>query len=143
MIKYEFASPEWFRAVHSLVVQAVESAGDLSGSDWSVCETFTNMPSHLQQGSDSTTAWHYFLRDGEISFGFGANEDVKFSATIDWAVGQELATLYIGGDEKVQADMEAKVLEAITSGRASIVGSRDDRPENLPNFHDALALITR
>ena len=142
-IKHEFASPGWFTALHAMLHQAVNAAGDLAGVRWSTCEVFTNLPSHLPQGRDGSIAWHYYLQDGDILFGFGERDDVRFRAELDYGVACELAVVRVDGDPEKQQFMERKLMAAVRDGKGRIQGSRDERPEQLADFHDAIAAITR
>ena len=142
-VKHEFASPGWFTALHAMLHQVVNAAGDLAGAQWSMCEVFTNLPSHLPQGRDGSIAWHYFLQDGIIRFGFGERDDVKFRAELDYGVASELAVMRVDGDPEQEKLMERKLPTAVRDGKGRIFGSRDERPEQLANFHDAIAAITR
>ena len=141
--KHEFASPGWFAALHALLTQAILSAGDLTGVRWSVCEVFTNLPPHLPQGRDGSVAWHYYLTEENFRFGFGEREDVEFRAVIDYALGSELAVIHVGDDPAKEQLMQDKIMQALSEGKAQIFGSRDLRPEQLANYHDALAAVTR
>lgn len=141
--RYEFLSPEWFIALQAMLMQAVDAAGDMSGAKWSACEVFTDLPPHLLQGGNGSIAWHYYLVDGVVRFGYGERQDVDFRAVLEYATAHELARIVVGGDDAAQQAMEAKAFAAIQEGKGQIFGSRDNRPEQLANYHDALARMTR
>ena len=142
-LRYEFLSPEWFIALQAMLMQAVDAAGDLNGVRWSACEVFTDIPPHLLQGRHGSIAWHYYLEDGAVQFGYGEREDVDFRAVLDFGTAQELARIVVGGDEGRRQEMESKALAAIRAGKGQLFGSRDNRPARLANYHDALARMTR
>ena len=141
--RYEFLSPEWFIALQAMLMQAVDAAGDLDGVRWSACEVFTDLPPHLLQGGNGSIAWHYYLVDGVVQFGYGEREDVDFRAVLDYGTARELARIVVGGDEAARQEMESKAIAAIQAGKGQMFGSRDNRPAQLANYHDALARMTR
>jgi len=142
-IKHDFASPLWFTALQAILYQAVDEAEDLSGSDWTMCEVFTNVPKSLPQGLDGSIAWHYSLIDGQVKFGFGDQPEADFKVSLDYHVARDMARMVVGNDESIQQEMERIAFAAIEQGKGEVFGSREKRPENLANYHDTIARITR
>jgi hypothetical protein len=136
--KVEFASPEWFAALRTMFQDY--AAGAPAGLDFSVCEVFTGVPSHLDKDGTGVIAWHCRITPGRFDFAYGESDDVDMKTVTDYAFILPFARMKLGPDtsEEYQRQMEG----GLESGKISRTGDGSKAPQELYAIHNDLADIT-
>jgi len=142
MNKLVIGTPEWFGRVFWTVRKlVVDNKDQIDGVSYSLCETYRNVPEHLNPDSDGTLSWYLNISDGTVVFGCDALESADFRVSVEYEIAEELGKL----DTRVEggkAAFEAKVMEYIKAGRASMVGASKARPDFLEDLHNLIAEFT-
>lgn len=111
----EFGSREWCAAcaAHGAdMLRAADLPADLS---WGFSEIYTQPPARLVSDEWPESAYHFMVKDGEISSGAGAPAECLavpgFHVEARWAyICNQSASLYGSAGQKQRSDEEAKLL---------------------------------
>ncbi len=143
-MKYEFASREWFAALHAIFCEraaiAARTNPDLRVS---TCEVFLNVPAHLLPPGAQQLAWHCKIRGSEVEFALTecSADEVDTKIIGDYPTLVPFSRMVTHGDPAREAEMEAALGKAVASGKVKVV-KRDTRPSALGSIHDAICLLT-
>lgn len=141
-MKYEFLSKPWFAALHGIICEkariAASSDPDFS---YSICEIFTDVPSHLATLSDGRTAWHASVRGSDVVFGLSERNDVDLKAVADYSAVLPLARIVANGKTDRVAELQAMSQALAARGLLTVTGIP---PMTGPfaSLHDAIAALT-
>jgi len=139
MEKVELASPEWMGLMHSLLAEHARAApGD---TDFSVCETFTGVPKHLDRQGGGAISWWCRVKGSRVEFGEGRIDDADVESQADFEFILPVAR-WIYADE-VMAEVAAYKQRGVEAGKYA---TRVTDPTKVPAFmrevHNALAART-
>jgi hypothetical protein len=141
-MRYEFASPGWLAAIHGIIS---ERAGQLiketAGLRMSICEVFTDAPSHLADDA-GRIVWSCVIDDGVVDFRLAERDDTRFKVTVDYAAVLPLGRFDTKGDPERQTELSRMSAELIEKGVMKVMGTRDSDPRAMPSVHDSIAKLT-
>ena len=137
--KFEFASGEWLNRLRRGMESALTGA-DLDGIDFSMCEVYTHVPSHISPSG--RVGWHCRIDSGGLRWAEGEADDVDFKAVGEWSVLREASRTIYEGDPAAESTSMAGLRAAMDAGRVSITGTRRGAPRELGAVHDQMARIT-
>ena len=140
-VQYEFASPPWMRALFDLI-ESRARASDLTGSDYSLCEVFSNVPEHLATSPDRTLAWHCVLRNGRVTCGMGDVENASWKVFADYGAMLPVARMIIGDGDDSAEKTERLIAALVREGKLTVQGTREGRPSFLEGLHDDMVRVT-
>ncbi len=141
-MKYEFASREWFAALHAIFCErAVVAAKTNPGLRLSTCEVFTDPPNHLLAPGQSKLTWHCIIREADVDFALDECDDVETKIVGDYATLVPFARYIVGGDPKREAELEGLLAQAVAGGKVKVV-KRSTAPSPLGSIHDAICTLT-
>ncbi len=141
-MKYEFASREWFAALHAIFCERAAIAAT-TDPDFrtSTCEVFTNPPGHLLAPGRTELAWRCRIRGAEVDFALEESDEVETKIIGDYATLVPLAHYIVGGDPAREAELEGLLGQAVAAGKIKVV-RRSTAASPLGSVHDAICKLT-
>jgi hypothetical protein len=141
-VKYEFASREWFAALHAIFCERATIAAK-THPDFrvSTCEVFENPPAHLLEPGQTRLAWHCKIKGAEVHFALSESDDVETKIIGDYATIAPLSRYVAHGDPKREAELEQLLGQAVAAGKIKIV-KRATGASPLGSVHDAICALT-
>jgi hypothetical protein len=138
--RYEMGSAQWLAALHAFMAAARPQL-DFS-RDFTMCEVYRNVPGHVAGGKDTVAFTVRFRKDSEdVGFELSEAAHADFKLTIDYECVLPLGHLAVEGNPEKQAEMQRRIADAVSSGRARIEGAPDEAMLNAP-VHDQIARLT-
>jgi hypothetical protein len=145
MEKVEFLSPEWIQLLRAIVIEGLAGV-DLRGIEYSLCEVYKNVPTHLRRDGKPDIAFSVRIHAGKIEFGNTPLADATFSVVADHESMAPWVCL-THAETKERAGVEATVLmgQMIANGEMQVAGDLSARPACMValNLHDQLAIRTK
>lgn len=138
--RFEVGSDAWLTAVHEVLESIVTQAGQnglLDGIDYSMCEVYTHVPSHVS--SNERVAWHFRVRGNSLHFSRDEAHDVDVKVTAEWAAVAPYARLEIVDGTEESVALNAGLAAAIAAGRMQFEGDPRRRPAVLAPAHNLIA----
>jgi hypothetical protein len=89
----------------SQLCSTIENAArgrDLGGVEWSFCEEFTDLPTHLRRGDAPTIGWYVRVCAGQLEVRDGPVGDAAFRLVIDYQTALTLAHLHLAEPEQAE-----------------------------------------
>jgi hypothetical protein len=141
-LKYEFASREWFAALHAIFCERAAIAAQTDpGFRTSTCEVFTDPPHHLLSPGQSSLAWNCRIEGVRVDFALGEVDGTATKITGDYATLVPLARYVVDGDPAREAELERLLGQAVAAGKITVV-SRAPTAGRLGSVHDAICALT-
>lgn len=82
MTKVELASPEWMSLMRAQLMAAASNA--TPDTRFSVTETFTDVPPHLDRHGNGQIAWHCVIEGQQVRFGETALAEADIKSRADY-----------------------------------------------------------
>jgi hypothetical protein len=141
-MKYEFASREWFAALHAIFCERAAIAAK-TDPDFrvSICEVFVDPPAHLLPPGEKTLAWHCKIHGANVEFSLTESDDVETKIIADYNAIVPFARYVTRGDPAREKEMESLLGAQVAAGKVNIV-KRATGPSPLGSVHDAICLLT-
>ncbi len=141
-MKYEFAGPEWCAALHGLIAErAAWEVKTKPNLTMSICEVFTNAPTHLAD-EGGKVAWSCVVDGDTIDFQRRERDDVRFKVVGDYAAILPLGQYSVRGDPSRAAELAAMAAKVRETGGMQTTGERAANPQAISSIHDAIAALT-
>ncbi len=141
-MRYEFASREWFAALHAIFCERAAIAAQTDpGFRASTCEVFTDPPGHLLAPGQSKLAWNCRIEGAKVDFALEEVDDAATKIIGDYATLVPLARYVVDGDPAREAELEGLLGKAVAAGKITVV-SRPQAPSPLGSVHDAICELT-
>ncbi len=141
-MKYEFASREWFAALHAIFCERAAIAAKTNPElRLSTCEVFTDPPKHLLPEGEVKLSWHCKIHGSNVEFALTESDDTETKIIGDYTTLLPLARYVTHGDPKREAELEALLAKAVGTGKINVV-RRSTRPSGLGSIHDAICMLT-
>ena len=134
--KFEFVSNEWVDQAKIILEDLVSQFG-VEGVSFSVCETFTDAPKHIDHSG--VASWHFYINGCSIKVGKGKVEDTDVKINFDYQKASVIAKIVYNEEiiARQKEDIE-KAREAL-----AIAGKEfKEPPDYLTELHNQLALVT-
>jgi hypothetical protein len=137
-MKYEFASAEWFAALHGVLGSlAATQAARSPDFRISLCEVFLNAPpGRASQGG--TLAWSCVSTGADLDFHLRERDDVEFKMRLDYALAAELAR----ADADEPAKLAALVGRLAEARRAGALEQRGGEWRYGFDIHNVMVRLT-
>lgn len=141
-MKYEFASREWFAALHAIFCERAAIAAKTDPElQLSTCEVFTDPPKHLLAPGEVKLAWHCKIHGPKVDFALTESDDTDTKIIGDYTTLLPFAHYVTHGDPKREAELEGLLAKSVGAGKINMV-RRSTRPNALGSIHDAICLLT-
>jgi hypothetical protein len=136
--KVEFAGPEWMAAIEAKFRRFAEGPGrDIK---LSICEVFTDVPSHLDRDGNGRIAWHCHIGDGKLAFAYGEIDQADIKNIADYQTILPFARLML--TPETQEAYQRMAAEAMAAGKLKRLGDPAKIPASLHGLHNEMAEIT-
>jgi hypothetical protein len=141
-MKYEFASREWFAALHAIFSERAAAAAQTNPDlRVSTCEVFENPPAHLLEPGQTKLAWHCQINGANVHFALSESDDVETKIIGDYATLVPLSHYVVNGDPKREAELEQLLGQAVAAGKIKVI-KRASGTGPLGSVHDAICRLT-
>ncbi len=134
--KFEFASPAWFDALKKLLAVYTERAGP--GVELTICEIFTNVPTHLDKNGNGVIAWHCVIEGGRVRFEESAIAEADVHTEVDYDFIVRVARrIYT---PEIMPEVDAYMAKGAAQGKLKSTGkNRTKTPPSFIQMHNELA----
>ena len=129
--KVTFGSHEWVNSARLILEDLVEAHGE-QGTEFSVCEVFTDAPIGLAGPEETISSWHFRITGKSVEVGEGEIEDADVSVRVDY---QEVLP-------KARLVYTPEILEEARKDSPISEQDRSKMPAWLIELHNSLAVIT-
>lgn len=132
--KVEFATHAWIEAARMALQEIVTEHGK-PGARFSLCEVFTNAPSHLT--ATGSVAWHFYIDGRSVVVSAGEVDDADVKIRTDYqGILPRARQIYT---PEILAERASEPPEA---GFDAVEGDMSLVPDYLVELHNRLAVIT-
>lgn len=129
--KVTFGSHAWLNSARQILEDLVEAHGE-QGTEFSVCEVFTDAPVGLAGPEETICSWHFRITGKAVDVGEGEIEDADVSVRVDYQETLPKARLVYTPEMIEEARKNSPISEQ----------DRSKMPPWLIELHNRLAVIT-
>jgi hypothetical protein len=142
-MQYRFATPEWFAALHGVLVQRAGVQPDSSDSRrMSICEVYVAAPEGMAEPS-RRLAWSCVIDGSIVEFRLEERDDVDLKIEVDYATAASAASLVIAGTPEMSAAYLALHARALAEGKLRITGIAPRQEDGeAGSIHDVMAQLS-
>ena len=134
--KFEFVSNEWVDQAKIILEDLVSQLG-VEGVSFSVCETFTEAPKHIDHSG--VASWHFYINGCSIKVGKGKVEDTDVKINFDYQKALVIAKVVYTEEIIAKQKKDLVLVKRNLEKKGKIV---KEPPEYLSELHNRLALLT-
>ena len=134
--KFEFVSNEWVDQATIILEDLVSQFGK-EGVSFSVCETFTDAPKHIDHSG--VASWHFYINGCSIKVGKGKVEDTDVKINFDYQKASVIAKVVYTEEIIAKQKKDLVLVKRNLEKKGKIV---KEPPEYLSELHNRLALLT-
>ena len=134
--KFNFVSDEWVDQAEIILNDLVSQFG-VEGVSFSVCETFTDAPKHIDHSG--VASWHFYINGCSIKVGKGKVEDTDVKINFDYQKASVIAKVVYTEEIIAKQKKDLVLVKRNLEKKGKIV---KEPPEYLSELHNRLALLT-
>ena len=134
--KFEFVSNEWVDQATIILEDLVSQFGK-EGVSFSVCETFTDAPKHIDHSG--VASWHFYINGYSIKVDKGKVEDTDVKINFDYQKASVIAKVVYTEEIIAKQKKDLVLVKRNLEKKGKIV---KEPPEYLSELHNRLALLT-
>ena len=134
--KFEFVSSEWIDQAKIILEDLVSQFG-LEGVSFSVYETFTDAPKHIDHSG--VASWHFYINGYTIKVGKGKVEDTDVKINFDYQKASVIAKVVYTEEIIAQQKEDFLIAKKNLEKKGKIL---KEPPDYLTKLHNRLALLT-
>ena len=134
--KFNFVSDEWVDQAEIVLNDLVSQFG-VEGVSFSVCETFTDAPKHIDHSG--VASWHFYINGYSIKVGKGKVEDTDVKINFDYQKASVIAKVVYTEEIIAQQKEDFLIAKKNLEKKRKIL---KEPPDYLSELHNRLALLT-
>ncbi len=135
--KIDFAGQAWVDKAGEVLQALVTQYGE-DGTSFSVCEVFTDAPSHVS--ASGTAAWYFYIDGKSVEFGTGEESGTDVRIQADYM--SSLPNVRLVYTPEILEEMRKNAAEQPENASSSVEGDMSKAPPYLVELHNQMAVMT-